>query len=133
MWAHFAQWATTMWCMFGRSRLRCLLKLFFLLIFKDGPLENFDGFLKIALPFICLNTSVWARWKGIFKNKIRKIKKPNNNNFYRFFFSSWFETGLLKKYIFKKSKKIANEQQLYGVCPVQVVSGACLNFLFYDF
>jgi hypothetical protein len=66
--------------MFGRSRL------WYLLIFKDGPLENFDGFLKIALPFICLNTSVWARWKGIFKSKIRKIKKPNNNNFYRFFF-----------------------------------------------
>jgi hypothetical protein len=30
---------------------------FFLLIFKDGPLENFDGFLKIAISFICLNTS----------------------------------------------------------------------------
>jgi hypothetical protein len=50
---------------------------FFLLIFKDGSPENFDRFLKIALPFICLNTSVWARWKGIFKSKIRKIKNPN--------------------------------------------------------
>jgi hypothetical protein len=59
---------------------------FFLLIFKDGPLENLDRFLKISLPFIYLNTSVWARWKGIFKSKIRKIKKPNNNNFFRFFF-----------------------------------------------
>jgi hypothetical protein len=59
---------------------------FFLLIFKDCPLENFERFLKIALPFICLNTSVWARWKDIFKSKIRKIKKPNNNNFLRFFF-----------------------------------------------
>jgi hypothetical protein len=39
---------------------------FFLLIIKDCPLENFDKFLKISLPFICLNTSVWARWKGIF-------------------------------------------------------------------
>jgi hypothetical protein len=48
---------------------------FFLLIFKDCPLENFDRFLKIALPFICLNTSMWARWKGIFKSQIQKIKK----------------------------------------------------------
>jgi hypothetical protein len=55
---------------------------FFLLNFKDCPLENFVRFLKIALPFICLNTSVWARWKGIFKSKIQKIKKPNNNNFF---------------------------------------------------
>jgi hypothetical protein len=69
--------------MFGGSRLWFLLKLFFLLIFKDGPLENLDRFLKIALPFIYLNTSVWARWKGIFKSKIRKIKKPNNKNFFR--------------------------------------------------
>jgi hypothetical protein len=58
---------------------------FYLLIFKDDPLENFDRILKIALPFICLNTSVWARWKCIFKSKIRKIKKPNNTNFYLFF------------------------------------------------
>jgi hypothetical protein len=93
-------WTTTIWCMFARSRLCFLLKRFFLLIFKDCPLENFDRFLKIALPFICLNTSVWARWKGIFKRKIQKIKKPNNNNFFRFFFLSWFETELLKMYIF---------------------------------
>jgi hypothetical protein len=99
-----------------------LLKLFFLLIFKDCPLENFDRFLKIAPPFICLNTSMWTRWKGIFKSKIQKIKKPNNNIF---FFLSWFETELLKIYIFIKSKKITNEQQLYDVCSVQVVSGAC--------
>jgi hypothetical protein len=59
---------------------------FFLLIFKDGPLENLDRFLKIALPFNYLNKSVWARWKGIFKSKIKKIKNPNNNNFLRFFF-----------------------------------------------
>jgi hypothetical protein len=72
--------------MFGRSRLWFLLKLFFLLIFKDGPLENFDRFLKIALPFICLNTSVWARWKGISKSKIRKIKKPTTTIFLDFFF-----------------------------------------------
>jgi hypothetical protein len=72
--------------MFGRSRLRCLLKLFFLLIFKDGPLENLDAFLKIALPFICLNTSVWARWKGIFESKIRKIKNPTTTIFIDFFF-----------------------------------------------
>jgi hypothetical protein len=55
---------------------------FFYLIFKDGPLENFDGFLKIALPFICLNTSVWARWKGIFKSKIRKIKKTQQQQYF---------------------------------------------------
>jgi hypothetical protein len=48
--------------------------------------SNLDRFLKIALLFICLNTSVWARWKGIFKSKIQKIKKPNNNNVFRFFF-----------------------------------------------
>jgi hypothetical protein len=46
---------------------------FVFLIFKDGPLENLDRFLKIALPFICLYTSVWARWKGIFKSKIQKM------------------------------------------------------------
>jgi hypothetical protein len=36
-------------------------------------------------------------------------------------------------YVFKKSKKITNEQQLYGVCSVQVDSGARLNFFFMIF
>jgi hypothetical protein len=67
--------------MFGRSRLWCLLKLFVLLIFKVGPLENLDGFLKIALPFICLNTSVWARWKGILRAKFEKYKNPTTTIF----------------------------------------------------
>jgi hypothetical protein len=58
---------------------------FFLFIFKDGPLENWDRFLKIALPFICLNTSVWTRWKGIFKSKIQKIKNPTTTIFSIFF------------------------------------------------
>jgi hypothetical protein len=40
-------WTTTIWCMFCPSRYWCLPKLFFLLIFKDRPLENFDRFLKI--------------------------------------------------------------------------------------
>jgi hypothetical protein len=36
-------------------------------------------------------------------------------------------------YIFKKSKKNTNEQQLYDVCLVQVVIGACLKFFFINF
>jgi hypothetical protein len=58
-------------------------------------------------------TSVWARWKGILKNKIREIRKPNNNNFFPFFF---VEVDLKRNYSkispFSKSKKIMNERQL---------------------
>jgi hypothetical protein len=60
---------------------------FFYLILKDGSLENFDRFLKIALPFNCLNTSVWARWKCIFNSKIRKVKKTQQQQrFFSIFF-----------------------------------------------
>jgi hypothetical protein len=59
---------------------------FFFIIFKDSPLENLDRFLKIALPFICLNTSVWTRLKGIFKSKIKKIKYPTTRFFLDYFF-----------------------------------------------
>jgi hypothetical protein len=68
---------------------------------------------------------VWVCWKGIFKSK---IQKKTQQQFFSIFFLSWFEMELLKKQSFLKSKKITNEQQLYDVCSVQIVSGACLNF-----
>jgi hypothetical protein len=61
-----------------------------------------------------------------FIEQIKNIKPTtifSKKNWFR-----WLEVELLKIYIFKKSKKIINEQQLYDVCLLQVVFGACLNF-----
>jgi hypothetical protein len=44
---------------------------------------------------------VWARWKGIFKSKVQKIKKKPTK----------IEMELLEKRSFLKTKKITNEQQ----------------------
>jgi hypothetical protein len=69
--------------------------------------------------------------KVFLRAKFEKLKNPTTTIFIDFFFLSLFETELLEKQSFLKSKKNTNEQQLYDVCSVKVVIDACLNLFFY--
>jgi hypothetical protein len=51
------------------------------MIFKDGPLENLDRFLKIALPFICLNDKFVGSLERYFQEQNSKNKKTQQQQF----------------------------------------------------